>query len=115
MGSCVFGTGDENIMAEDLLFERVTNIESPTGFFFDHIHEITGGLWGPSMTLIVFAVTFLGLNGDTRKSFAAASFTAMVVTVMLIPFGLMNSQGLLLVGMLVVLSIALNTGNGGRI
>jgi len=100
---------------DDLLFERADSIETPTEFFIDHIHEITDGLWGPSITLMVFSIVFLGLNSDARKSFAAASFAAMVTTVMLIPFGVMGSEALLFVSLMVVIGIAINRGNGGAI
>lgn len=97
---------------EDLLFERATNVDTIGGFFLQHIDQITGGLWGPAISMMVFGLVFLGLNGDTDRDFAAASFATMVTVVLLIPFGLMGSEALLLAALLVVTAIALN--GGGR-
>jgi len=99
---------------EDLLFPRASGIDSPTGFFLEHIHTVSDGFWGPALSLITFAVVFISLSDDARTGFAAGSFAAMVVTVLLIPFGLMGSNALLLVSLMVVIGIAINRG-GGRI
>jgi len=99
---------------EDLLFPRASGIDSPTEFFLEHIHTISDGFWGPAISLMVFSIVFLSSDQSSRKSFAAASFATMVVTVMLIPFGLMGSSALLLVALMIVIAIAINRGNGGR-
>jgi len=98
---------------DELLFQRADGIESPTEFFFEHIHTVTDGFWGPAISLMVFSIVFLSLDSDARSNFAAASFATMVVTVMLIPFGLMGSSALLLVSLLIVIAIAINRGQQG--
>lgn len=100
---------------EELLFERASGITEPTEFFINHLNTVTDGLWAPALSVITFSVVFLGLNSDTRKSFAAASFAAMIVTVMLIPFGVMGSEALLLVGLMIVVAIAINNDNRGAV
>lgn len=101
-------------MSEHLLFERPTDITGgPAEFFLGHIDTITGGVWGSAVILIIFALTYLGLNQfNPRKAFAAASFTAFVTTVMMIPIGVAGDFEFIATLMAVVLSIIINSGDG---
>lgn len=99
-------------MSDDLLFERVSGIEGgPAEFFISFIDQITGGAWGTVIILMSFALVYLNLSSfNPRKAFAAASFTSMVVTVMLIPLGAAGDFHFIAAVLAVALAVVINRG-----
>jgi len=107
----VENNGDETQM----LFERAEGIEQPTDFFLHHINDITGGLWGVGIPIIVFGVVYMSLNDyDPRKAFGSASFATLVTTVLLLGMGVVGSEALIIIILITVLAVVMNRG-GGRI
>jgi len=96
------------------LFERPTDVSQPSGFFIDYIDTITGGLWSVSLPIFIFAITYLSLNQFVaRKAYGAASFSTMVIVVMLVGLGALQSQALVIAILMVVMAVVLN--RGGRV
>ena len=99
---------------DDLLFERPTDLEEPSSFFLDYINEITGGVWGLALPMLVFGITYLSLNDyNPKKAYAAASFATMITVVFLLGLGVLESQALIIVVILVALAVVIN--RGGRL
>ena len=93
------------------LFERPNDVAQPSGFFIDYIDTITGGLWSVSLPIFVFAIIYLSLNKfNPRKAYGAASFSTMIVVVMLVGLGALESQALVIAILMVVLGVVLNRG-----
>jgi len=102
-------------MSKHLLFERPTDVSSPSGFFIDYISTLTNGIWPIAIVFIVFSVIYLSLNRfNSNKSFAAASFSSFIVTTMLVSLGALESQALIVAILLVVLAVVVNRNGGGR-
>lgn len=99
---------------EDLLYSRPTDLSGPEDFFFGYIDQLTGGAWGSLIIVSVFSLVYLNLNQfNQRESFAAASFAAMVTTVVLIPLGLAGRFHFIASVMAVLLAVIIN-GSGGK-
>lgn len=100
-------------MAKDLLFDRPTNLETPTEFFFEFITGLTDGVWPVALTFIVFAVVYLNLSDyNPRKAYGAASFSSFIVVTFLVGLGVFESQALIVAILLVILAVVIN--GGGR-
>jgi len=98
---------------KSLLFERPTDVASPSGFFFDYLTTLTDGLWPLGITFMAFSVVYLSLNDyNPRKAYGAASFTSFVVVSMLVALGALETSALVIAILMVVLGLVLN--NGGR-
>ena len=99
-------------MTEQPLYERPTGIDGgPAEFFITFIDSITGGVWGTALILMSFGLVYLSLNTfNPRKAFAAGSFTAFVVTVLLVPLGAAGDFHFAATLLAVVLAIIINTG-----
>lgn len=98
-------------MSEHLFFERPEDVDKPSNFFLEYIDQITNGAWSVSLPMLVFAVTYLGLNDyNPRKAYAAASFSTLITTVLLLGLGVMGSEALIIAILLVVLGVVINGG-----
>ena len=99
---------------DELFFPRPTDIDEPSNFFLDYIDTITEGTWSIALPMLVFGITYLSLNEyNPKEAFAAASFATMISVVFLLGLGLLQSQALILVVVLVALAVVIN--RGGRI
>jgi len=97
------------LMAQDLLFQRPENVDTPTGFFIDYVGTITDGVWPIAIVFVSFALVYLRLNDyNPRKAYAAASFTAFVTTTLLVALGAFNSQALIIALLAVILAVVIN-------
>ena len=99
-------------MSKDLLFSRPEEVTSVTGFFFDYIGTLTGGLWPIAITFVSFSIIYLSLNEyNPRKAYGAASFVTFVVVTLLVAIGAFQSNALIIAILMVVLAVVINGGN----
>jgi len=97
----------------NLTYEHPTEVTDPSGFFLDYTHTVTGSLWGYLILLAVFSISFLALsNYNSRRAFAASSFTTFVSTVVLANFQVVGGFAFTLTALMVVLAILVNRDGG---
>jgi hypothetical protein len=98
----------------NMTYGHPSNVTEPSGFFLEYTHTVTGSLWGYLILLAVFSISFLALsNYNSRKAFAASSFTTFVSTVILANFQVVGGFAFTLTALLVVLAILVNRDSGG--
>lgn len=98
---------------KSLLFQRPTDVETPTGFFIDYLTGITDGVWPIAVTFMSFSLVYLSLNDyNPKKAYAAASFTSLITVTMLVGLGAFTSEALIVVMIMVILAVVIN--GGGR-
>jgi hypothetical protein len=98
----------------NMTYRHPSNVTEPSGFFLEYTHTVTGSLWGYLILLAVFSISFLALsNYNSRKAFAASSFTTFVSTVILANFQVVGGFAFTLTALLVVLAILVNRNSGG--
>jgi len=91
---------------EAKIFEHPKDIGGAPDFFISYINQLTGGLWGTAIVSIIFAVIFMSLQKlfDPKEAFAAASFAAMVSSILLKPLGAVSDMIVVLTVLMTVLA-----------
>lgn len=100
---------------DDLWFERPTEgMDSVPDFFFGYIDTLTDGAWGTVLTISVFGISFLALNTEnTRKAFAASSFTAWICSALFLGLGIGSSEVFVTATFALILSAIMLRGSTG--
>ena len=82
--------------------------DSPVGWFA-HLNDLTNSLYVPSLIFLVWVSAFFALkNNENDSAFTAASFFALIVSILFSVMGLLNAQftlipmGMLIIGFIIV-------------